>query len=102
MNYRKPSFKRHSRSSADKKIMKAYREEHPICEACRSVASTEVHHIVTEGSGGPTNESNFLALCTNCHIYKFHQKGWWKFCIDHEHLAGKVVAIRIAMGRRIK
>jgi 5-methylcytosine-specific restriction endonuclease McrA len=96
------SFKkrRKSRPIAETRAMKAYREPHLVCEACRMTAPTETHHIVTEKTGGPAEDWNLLALCYGCHQHGFHAQGWATFCAAWPHLAGKITAARIAMGRK--
>jgi 5-methylcytosine-specific restriction protein A len=44
---------------------------HPLCAECERsglvTAATDVHHLVPRRSGGPDAESNFEALCHECH-----------------------------------
>lgn len=80
--------------------MAAYRNEHPVCEACRRERTADAHHIVSEKSGGPTEPWNLLALCFFCHVPGFHTMGWVRFCDRWPHIAGKVTAARIRMARR--
>jgi len=89
-------------SYSETKAKKAYRESHPVCEACRQEPSTEAAHIVSKGSGGPAEDWNLLALCYGCHEGTYHQKGWKSFCDIYPHLAGKIVSARIRMGRKVK
>lgn len=93
-------FKRKHRPAAETRLMKEYREANPVCEACGLEPTSVAHHIVTEKSGGPTEIWNLLALCYYCHIPGFHTLGWKRFCERYPKLAGKVVAARIAMGRK--
>lgn len=93
--------KRKARPAAETRAMRAYREAHPRCEACRLEPSSDTHHINSEGSGGPSEDWNFLALCQVCHIGIFHTGGWKKFCDRFPHLAGKIVAARMRMGRKV-
>jgi 5-methylcytosine-specific restriction endonuclease McrA len=79
--------------------MREYKGLHPGCEACREWTSDDAHHIVSEGSGGPTEVWNLLALCRVCHTI-FHDVGWKKAIDRFPHLAGKVTAARIIMGRK--
>lgn len=88
------------RPASERKVMKAVRDSHPLCEACRMKPSTQAHHIVTEGSGGPTEEWNLMALCLGCHQPGFHDQGWKTFCAAWPHLAGKITAARIRCGRK--
>ena len=60
----------------------------------------DAHHIVSEKTGGPTEEWNLLGLCVFCHVPGFHTLGWLRFCDRWPHLAGKITAARIRMGRR--
>jgi hypothetical protein len=92
--------KRKKRPAAEARVMRAYLEAHPICEACEKEPSYNTHHIVSEKSGGPTEEWNFLALCVYCHVPGFHTMGWVRFCDHFPHLAGKITAARVRMGRR--
>jgi hypothetical protein len=88
------------RPAAKTRAMKEYREGHLVCEACRRSQATDTHHIVTEKTGGPAEDWNLLALCHMCHIGIFHTGGWVKFCDLFPHLAGKVAAARLKMGRK--
>jgi hypothetical protein len=99
----KPSYyKRKNRPSGEKKKMHEYRLAHPICEACQIAASECTHHIVTEKSGGPTEDWNFLALCFFCHTPGIHQLGNARFIERYPHVGPKIVAARLRMGRTIK
>lgn len=93
-------YKGKKRPAAETKLMKAYREAHPVCEACRLEATHDAHHIVSEKSGGPTEEWNLLALCFFCHTPGVHVLGWKRFGERHPHVMGKIVAARIRMGRK--
>lgn len=98
-----PSYfkKTHVTTYAEKKIKQAYRAAHQVCEACGVEKSDQAHHIVTEGSGGVTEDWNLLALCVFCHVPIFHGKGY-KYAIDKfPHLAQKIVTARIKMGRKV-
>lgn len=88
------------RPAAETRVMKAYRAAHPICEACQREPTSDAHHIVSEKTGGPTEEWNLLALCYYCHVPGFHTMGWKRFIERWPHLTGKVVAARIRMGRK--
>jgi hypothetical protein len=92
--------KRHRRPAADQRAMDAYRKAHPVCEACRNEPTADCHHIVSEKSGGPSEDWNFLALGFNDHVYGFHLWGWKGFCDRYPHLAGKITAARIRCGRK--
>ena len=92
--------KRKKRPAAESRLMRSYREFHPICEACGREETRDAHHIVSEKSGGPTEEWNLLALCFYDHVPCFHTLGWLRFCDRFPHLAGKVTAARIRMGRK--
>jgi hypothetical protein len=92
--------KTHKSTAAETRIKKAYREAHPVCEACRSEPPTDAHHIVTEGSGGPTDPENLVALCRVCHTV-WHLIGWHKAIDRWPHLAAKVVAARVREGRKL-
>lgn len=96
-----PTFykKTHKLTYAGTKLMKWYKETKPFCEACFREPTTDAHHICTEGSGGPTQISNLLALCRVCHTI-MHAGGWRKACDRFPHLAGKIVAARVSMGRK--
>lgn len=41
--------------------------EHPICEECRVVPATEVHHLLPKRDGGSDDPMNLSALCVRCH-----------------------------------
>ncbi len=62
--------------------------------------ATETHHIVTEKTGGPAEDWNLLALCFFCHVPGYHTLGWKRFCDHWPHIAGKITAARIRMGRK--
>ena len=95
------SYKRTKRPAAETRIMRDYRLEHPVCEACRQEATSDAHHIVSEKSGGPTEDWNLLALCWFCHTPGVHTMGWIRFCARYPHVAGKVTAARMKMGRKL-
>ena len=80
--------------------MQVYRAKYPRCEACGTEETRDCHHIVSEKSGGPAEEWNFLALCYFCHVPGFHTLGWKRFCDRFPHLAGKITVARIKMGRK--
>ena len=84
---------------SETKAKREYREAHPVCEACGLSKSDETHHIVTVKTGGATEDWNLLALCAICH-YSYHNRGWLTFCDIFPHLAGKITAARIRMGRK--
>ena len=89
-------------SYAETKAKREYRDAHPTCEACGLQRTEEAAHIVSKGSGGPAEDWNLLGLCFSCHEGCYHQKGWLTFCGIYPHLAGKVTAARIRMGRKVK
>lgn len=92
--------KPHRRPAAETRIMRDYRDAHPVCEACRREATSDAHHIVSEKTGGPTEPWNLLALCYFDHVPGFHTLGWKRFCDHYPHLAGKITAARLRMGRK--
>jgi hypothetical protein len=92
--------RRTRRPAAESRVMAAYRAAHPICEACRREPTRDSHHIVSEKSGGPAEPWNLLALCFFDHTNGFHLWGWKRFCDRYPHLAGKVTAARLRMGRK--
>lgn len=100
--YKPYAFKHHSRPVKERKIMQAYREAHPVCEACQQAPSECTHHIVTEKSGGPTEDWNFLALCFFCHTPGIHTLGNRRFIERYPHIGPKIVAARLRMGRKTK
>ena len=92
--------RRRHRPAAETRLMNAYRAAHPVCEACHREPTIDAHHIVSEKSGGPTEDWNLLALCFYDHVPGFHTLGWIRFCDRFPHLAGKVTAARMRMGRK--
>lgn len=44
---------------------------HPLCEQClaegRTVAATDVHHIIPKAQGGGESDANLHSLCHACH-----------------------------------
>jgi len=88
-----------SRTAAETRAMREYREAHPVCEACGMENTRDAHHIVTEKTGGPAEEWNLLGLCAWCH-QEIHSRGWLSFGKRYPHLEGKIVAARIRMGRK--
>ena len=101
---RRTAFARSSRRrpAAETRAMREYRAKHFACEACRMIQPSQTHHIVSETTGGPSEDWNFLALCYGCHIHGFHGQGWQTFCAAWPHLAGKITVARIKMGRRTR
>ena len=91
-----------SRTAAETRAMREYREAHPVCEACRQEPTQACHHIVGEKAGGPAEDWNFLALCLYCHIPGVHQMGWKTFSRHYPHLEAKMVAARIKCGKSLK
>jgi hypothetical protein len=100
--YKPYYFKRHSRPAAEQRIMDEYRDAHEKCEACGLEPPVCVHHIVTEITGGPTEDWNFLALCFFCHTPGIHQLGNRRFIERYPHVGPKIVAARLRMGRPTK
>lgn len=92
--------KRTSRTAAETRAMREYREAHPVCEACKMERSQHTHHINTEKSGGPAEDWNFLALCVYCHT-EVHARGWLSFSKRYPQVEGKIVAARLRMGRSV-
>lgn len=88
------------RPAAETRVMKAYREAHPICEACKMEQTTDAHHIVSEKTGGPTEDWNLLALCYYCHVPGVHTLGRVRFEARYPHLAPKMTAALIRCGRK--
>jgi len=89
-------------TAVETKAKKAYREAHPVCEACHLQPTTDAAHIVSKGSGGPAENWNLLGLCHSCHIGIFHERGWVTFCQIFPDLAPKITAARIRCGRKTK
>ncbi len=88
------------RPASETKAMREYLGAHKACEACGMEAARDTHHIVSEKTGGPAEDWNFLALCYFCHVPGFHTMGWKRFCDRYPHLAQKIVTARIKMGRK--
>jgi hypothetical protein len=93
--------KTHKRTSDERKTMSCYKAQFPKCEACGIEQTSDAHHIVTEGSGGDTEDWNLFALCRICHT-TLHMMGWKKACERYPHLAPKIITARVKMGRRLK
>jgi hypothetical protein len=96
------SSKKHRRPAAESKVMAEYRASHPVCEACRMEPTKDAHHIVSEKSGGPTEDWNLLGLCFYCHTNGVHMMGWKRFSDRCPSVAGKIAGARIRMGRSLK
>ncbi len=78
-----------------------YKALHPICEGCLTKyvgdGSGQLAHIKARGMGGKDESepeknygSNWLHLCHDCHIEKWHRKGITAFLKDFPHLKTKV------------
>ncbi len=49
-------------------VVKAYMEEHPVCERCLMARSTDPHEPLTRARGGSiVDPENIVALCRKCH-----------------------------------
>lgn len=83
------------------KIMtqEAYKEKHPVCEACgiNVIQFGHLAHIKAIGMGNKRQKephknysSNWLHLCPDCHIGIQHQQGWAPFLEKYPHLKYKV------------
>jgi hypothetical protein len=76
-----------------------YKYKNPSCEGCGDpiIGTGHLAHIKAVGMGQdrtkePTRNysSNWLHLCTDCHIGTQHQKGWTHFLELNKHLTHKV------------
>jgi len=93
-----------------------YRERHPLCEACGKFLlhtdnegtlrhAGQLAHIVSKGSGGPDRDSNWLVLCSACHVAgeegeaSQHQAGWESLLEKAPHLRKKVERARDLAGK---
>ncbi len=55
-----------------------------VCEVCGAKAYGGVHHIITQGAGGPDHRYNVIQLCFDCHINKAHGGHYSKdFLFEH-------------------
>ncbi len=78
-----------------------YKSFNPICEACGKFigyGGGELAHIHAIGMGGDRSKepkknysSNWLHLCHDCHIEKWHKVGVKKFVKEYKHLKYKVL-----------
>jgi len=75
----------------------AYRTLHPQCEGCMTFVGQgggHLSHIKSVGAGGAEPQlargSEWLHLCTECHLGIVHAKGWGAFKEAHPHLANKI------------
>jgi 5-methylcytosine-specific restriction endonuclease McrA len=78
---RSRSVKRAKQERQYAKIRKAFLFCHPTCERCGS-DSQEIHHRKSRTGEHLLDESNFMAVCRNCHEYieenskESLEKGW--------------------------
>lgn len=49
------------------KKMRDYRKTHTVCEACLSTTPKMTHHLTPVSKGGTEEETNYKALCFDCH-----------------------------------
>ena len=59
--------------------MADYKLVHPFCEACLKpllADEGQIAHIVSSKASGIDDPWNRLRLCTDCHIFTQHAKGW--------------------------
>ena len=47
--------------------MYRYRKKHKVCEICKKKKPTQTHHKISTIKGGLEVESNYMALCWECH-----------------------------------
>ena len=94
-HYKAPKHPRRGRSET----AWFYFNEHPVCEACRFMATQEVHHIITRATGGPDEAWNFLSLCKYDHL-GLHDQGRRSFAERFPHLADKIKDACKRMGRK--
>jgi hypothetical protein len=65
--------------------MAAYRQAHPVCEACGKSGSIvrrlEVHHIHPQNAfpSQAADQDNFIMLCRPCHLYLAHVGDFGKY-----------------------
>lgn len=73
----KPRHKQHQAKTSERgydhtwqKLREMVLRRHPICEQCRRVKATEVHHIVPirVDPRARLDQDNLLAVCHACHI----------------------------------
>ena len=88
-----------------------YKEKHPCCEACGKFLLVtdndgvqqhvgQLAHIVSKGAGGPDADSNWLVLCSECHLFTQHAEGWEELLKIHAHLQEKVRRSREFAGKK--
>ena len=51
----------------DYERMYKYRKKHKICEICKKNRATQTHHKISTISSGLEKESNYIAVCWECH-----------------------------------
>ena len=65
-----------------KKKRKQYLEENPTCERCGIWGASDLHHKAGRAGKRLYDETNFMAVCRNCHDYIHRhpkesiEKGW--------------------------
>lgn len=71
-----------------------YKKNNPICEACGTFIGEngQLAHIKSQGSGGTDHASNYLHLCSKCHLERQHIKGFDHFKKLYPHLSNKIDA----------
>ncbi|HEY6437869.1 MAG TPA: HNH endonuclease signature motif containing protein, partial [Ignavibacteriaceae bacterium] len=81
MTISKRSEKRRKQEAEYSKLRKIYLHTHPTCERC-GFHSQEIHHKKSRSGEHLLDESNFMAVCRNCHEYietnskESLEKGW--------------------------
>lgn len=50
-----------------RKARAAVLARHPVCQACFVADSQETDHVTPFDDGGSDDESNLVALCSECH-----------------------------------
>lgn len=73
---RKYSKKRAKQNLGYGTISYLYITEHPLCEACGSWPSCEIHHMKGRIGDNLTNTKFFLAVCRLCHIKIENNPAW--------------------------
>jgi len=46
-----------------------YLQEHPVCEACKKVRSSQIHHKAGRAGEWLTYVPLFMAVCSGCHAW---------------------------------
>jgi len=73
---RRVSKKRRTQLKVYSVLRKEYLLAHPICEVCKKVASSQLHHCDGREHGRLIVTEHWLAVCPKCHSRIHQHPGW--------------------------